>query len=143
MRNYALTALAENTPLESIEPTFYSVIHWVEGRIRLRIPQIFTDSSYAIRLERSLNACPVVTKVCINVLARSITVSYCVEQMPANQLQEFLVNTLQKAKLSSPTSCSTRELAERLGVSIQALNWWRSQADFTQWSQLKDPQALG
>ena len=54
----------------------YSVVHHIKGRIRLRIPRLAYDSAFAQRLECVAIELPGVTRVRVNMSARSLIVDY-------------------------------------------------------------------
>lgn len=139
MVTQSLTSFATKTSLES---TSYSIVHCTKGRIRLRIPRLGKDPAYAVRLQRSLNTYSAITEVHVNVVACSITVCYSPQELSTNQFCKYLAIALQQATAPIPTPCTTKVLAKRLGVSLPALNWRRSQVDFAAWSRAKDPQGI-
>jgi hypothetical protein len=124
------------------QPFSYSIAHSSAGRIRLRIPYLDQYPDYADGLERSLSTCPGVFQVSINLLACSVTVCYSPRQVSAREFQEQLIAALQQATVPPPSTCTTKALAQRLGVPFQTLNWRRSQVDFAQWSRSRDPQSI-
>jgi hypothetical protein len=132
------------TPLEpSLEPTPFSIIHWTQGRIRLRVPRLAQEPGFVTHLERSLQADPLVTEVCFNEAARSVTVHYAAERLSAAALWERLTLVLQQAVAPLSEPYATKALAQRLGVPFQTLNWRRNRVDFAEWSRSKDPQSIG
>lgn len=139
MVSHALTQATLKTSFESIS---CSVIHWTEGRIRLRIPRLGEDSGYISSLERSLQACPFVTGVSLNPTAHSVTIHYPAHQISVDSFREHLVLALQQAAAPMLEPYTTKALAQRLGVPFQALNWRRSQVNFAEWSRSKDPQGV-
>lgn len=54
----------------------YSVLHQINGRIRFHLPILTSDRAYGRRLEKLLQADPVVENVRINIDAASIAISY-------------------------------------------------------------------
>lgn len=53
-----------------------SLIHFVPGRIRLRVPRVRDDRAFALRLEERLIAEETVTLVRVNQAAASVTIAY-------------------------------------------------------------------
>jgi hypothetical protein len=125
-----------------LEPECHTIIHWTQGRIRLRTPRLAKEPDYATRLERSLQTYPFVTGVSCNAAADSVTVHYAANQVTATRFREHLVRALQQAAVPLSLSCPTKALAQRLGVPFQTLNWRRSQANFWEWSRTQDPQGI-
>jgi hypothetical protein len=136
---HSLTQATSDSFSETIP---HSIIHWTQGRIRLRIPRLGKEADYAANLERSLKAYPFVTGVFFNGAARSVTVHYVAEQLSAAEFRKHLLLALQQAAAPSSEPYTTKALAQRLGVPFQTLNWRRTQVDFAQWSCSKDPQSL-
>jgi hypothetical protein len=135
-------SLAHATLEASLESIPYSVIHWTEGRIRLRISRLGKDAEYATRLERSLKTYPWVMAVSFNRAARSVTIHYTADQSSGGRFRDCLRMALQQAAAPTPEPYTTKQLAQRLGVPFQALNWRRSQVGFAEWSCSKDPQGM-
>lgn len=54
----------------------YSVVHAIQGRVRLRVPRLRHDKDYAQRLQALLEADPLITSVRIKPAAASLVVTY-------------------------------------------------------------------
>lgn len=128
-------------PDDSLEKELcpYQVVHATQGRIRLRVPRLANNSSYAERLERLLSSYLCVDEISINRPARSVVVRYQTSQISSYQLQEKLTIAFQKVDAPAVAPHSTSALAKRLGVSSQAITWHRSQPHFCEWSHERDP----
>lgn len=59
-----------------MEPIAYTIVHAIEGRIRIRIFQLETDTTFASQLQQTIEALDFVTSVRVNPLAQSIVISY-------------------------------------------------------------------
>jgi hypothetical protein len=120
----------------------YHVVHATRGRIRLRVPRLAENSSYAEKLEHLIGSYLCVDEVSINRQARSVVVRYQTSQISSHQLQEKLAIAFQKAEAPAIEPHSTSALAKRLGVSFQAITWHRSQPHFAKWSRERDPEEI-
>jgi copper chaperone CopZ len=134
--------LVKTNSENQLENLDYQVLHSTEGRIRIRIPKLWKDTSYATKLESSILSLDFVTEVSINPKAMSIVINYEPDAVSNADIEQHLVMAMQQA--SSPTIAphSTSSLAKRLGVTFQALNWHRSQTNFPQWSRSRDPEHI-
>ncbi|HLO88352.1 MAG TPA: hypothetical protein VK203_25565 [Nostocaceae cyanobacterium] len=66
----------------------YKIVHQIPGRIRLYVPLIAQDNTYAQQLERLLTEHPQVTNVRINIQAASVAIAYTnLHNSPADWLQ--------------------------------------------------------
>jgi hypothetical protein len=72
-----------------------TVVHQVPGRIRLRIPRLKTDDTYAPRLESFLESVDHVRSIRINVSAASVVVSFSPE-IPEREFAGRLTKTIKK-----------------------------------------------
>lgn len=76
----------------------YTIVHAIPGRIRLRVPQLQTDASYARRLEKVLLADAAVASVRINRLASSLALRYDATAASELDLGMRLLQALERAK---------------------------------------------
>ena len=60
----------------------YEVVHWISGRIRLRMPRLAHDRKFAQRLADALTGLPALKQVSINERSASVVVEYRTEPMP-------------------------------------------------------------
>ena len=71
----ALTS-AQVQSSKKIPHVTYSVVHAIQGRLRLRVPRLRNDADYGQRLQTLLEADPLVTTVKIKPAAASLVVNY-------------------------------------------------------------------
>jgi hypothetical protein len=74
----------------------YSVVHAIDGRIRLNVPKIAQDRAYARRLERIVKTDAEVTSVRMNFDAASIAIAYQSREIPLSHwvnLMELALET--------------------------------------------------
>ncbi|MEM1426253.1 MAG: HMA2 domain-containing protein [Cyanobacteria bacterium P01_H01_bin.130] len=86
----------------------YKIVHSVPGRIRLRIPQLQEDRSFAKRLEKLLLAEDVVTGVRINRAAASVAIQYGEQGLSELELGMRLLGVLERAQ-TVPESADTTD----------------------------------
>ena len=88
---YPSTALARNmTAAKSGSSTVsYEVVHWITGRIRLRIPRLANDKKFAQRLGEAVMLLPAIKQARINAHSASLVVTYQVESCKAAGRAEF------------------------------------------------------
>lgn len=137
----SLTTLTSTSLNQQLE-TVYQIAHLTAGRIRFRVPRLADDADYADRLKQAIKIYPFVTGVSINLKAVSLTVSYRSSQVSDTVAQEKIIAAILQAQALQSLSYSTSDLAKRLGVTFQALNWRRSQVDFADWSRVRDPEGM-
>jgi hypothetical protein len=80
----------------------YTIVHSTPGRLRLRIPRLLSDASYAKRLEKLLKAEARVRGVRLNQAAASIVVLYDGEGVSELELGMRLLQILEQAENASP-----------------------------------------
>ena len=57
----------------------YQVVHWINGRIRLRIPRLATDKKFAQRLGEAVMLLPAIKQARVNAHSASLVVTYQVD----------------------------------------------------------------
>ncbi len=67
----------------------YEVVHWINGRIRLRIPRLAHDKKFAQRLGEALMLLPVIKQARVNAHSASLVVTYQVEARKAKARTDF------------------------------------------------------
>ncbi|WP_017306901.1 HMA2 domain-containing protein [Spirulina subsalsa] len=82
----------------------FTIIHSVPGRIRLRIPELSSNSAFAKRLERLLNAEEQVIHVRVNRAASSIVIHYHTGNLSELELGLRLMNILETASQDSESN---------------------------------------
>ncbi|WP_427161510.1 HMA2 domain-containing protein [Aliinostoc sp. HNIBRCY26] len=93
----------------------YSVIHQIPGRIRFHIPILSSDRAYGRRLEKLLQADPVVESVRINHDAASIAIAYKANaEIAVSRWVSLMESALETtpAKVSTPAPQSTPATSE-------------------------------
>jgi Cu2+-exporting ATPase len=63
----------------------YEVVHWIRGRIRLRIPRLAYDAKFAQRLGQELMTLPGLKEARVNAASASLVVLYHLEPSGANR----------------------------------------------------------
>ena len=76
----------------------YTIIHSVPGRIRLRIPRLQGDASYAKRLEKLLLTDDIVSGIRINRTASSLVIHYDGNDLTELDLGMRLLRVLERAE---------------------------------------------
>jgi P-type Cu2+ transporter len=76
---------------------FYSIVHTVPGRVRLRVPRLRYDVEYAKRLSVLLKADALVTNLRIKSAASSVAVSYKKSAISEAKMRSRLIETIQAA----------------------------------------------
>ncbi|MCW6039026.1 metal ABC transporter ATPase [Spirulina subsalsa FACHB-351] len=95
---------APTSNLTSFSDDRFTIIHSVPGRIRLRIPQLNSDPSFAKRLERLLNADDQVIHVRVNRSASSIVIHYHSGDFSELELGLRLMTILESASQESESN---------------------------------------
>ena len=125
----ALT-VTEAPPLAQLEDVRYQVIHWVPGRLRIRIPRLTYDSEYAAKLSNLVGSVDFVTNVRISSAASSLVVEYHSEigADASATLQEQILTAIQQAPFIDYTTIDREEKSnheidygERLGLPALGL----------------------
>src|SRR5512137_891410 len=57
-------------------PVTYEVVHWIRGRIRLRIPRLAYDANFAQRLGQELMTLPGLKEARVNAASSSLVLIY-------------------------------------------------------------------
>lgn len=76
---YPNAALMPTRPAYSSSAVGYEVVHWINGRIRLRIPRLATDKKFAQRLSEAVVTLPALKQARVNAHSASLVVTYRVE----------------------------------------------------------------
>jgi len=78
---YPGTALARTLPAANSgsSAVSYAVVHWINGRIRLRIPRLATDKKFAQRLGEAVMLLPAIKQARVNAHSASLVVTYQVK----------------------------------------------------------------
>lgn len=76
----------------------YTIIHSVPGRIRLRIPRLQNDASYAKRVEKLLLTEDIVSSIRINRTASSLVIHYNGTDLTELELGMRLLRVLEQAE---------------------------------------------
>jgi hypothetical protein len=71
-----------------------AVVHQIPGRIRMRVPRLKTDDTYADRLQSLLESVDNINSIGINVSAASVVVNFSPE-VPENEFAGRLVKTIE------------------------------------------------
>ena len=95
---------ANGAATTTAEEEDYTIVHSVPGRIRLRIPQLQSDASFAKRLEKLLLTDDIVLGVRINRAACSIVIRYDGANMTDLELGMRLLQVLQQAEQADAVS---------------------------------------
>jgi hypothetical protein len=82
----------------------YTIVHSVPGRIRLRIPRLRTEPSFAKRLEKLLLTQDIVLGVRINQAASSIAIRYDGTNLSELDLGIRLLQILEQAEQPEPSN---------------------------------------
>ena len=88
---YPSTALARTLPAvnSGSSTVSYEVVHWINGRIRLRIPRLATDKKFAQRLGEAVMLLPAIKQARVNAHSASLVVTYQVESRKAAGRTDF------------------------------------------------------
>ncbi len=128
-----VTIVTSARPLAQSQNIPYQVVHWIAGRIRIRIPRLAHDSEYASQLKYLVESLDFVSSVCVNPLASSVIVEYNHEASAEAiaTLQSQIFTAIQEAPLADipllPTTGlevpSSHEINywERLGLPVLSL----------------------
>ena len=98
------SSAANGAATTTAEEEDYTIVHSVPGRIRLRIPQLQSDASFAKRLEKLLLTDDIVLGVRINRAACSIVIRYDGANMTDLELGMRLLQVLQQAEQADAVS---------------------------------------
>lgn len=123
-------------------PITGEVVHRLPGRLRVRLPPLRFDTTYTEALKLTLASIAGVTEVRVNPAASSIIISYQVQLLAEQALFDHLGVSAPVAT-EPPPSLKPTALAQRLGVSAQALASRCVESDFVAWSQTQDPNGIG
>ena len=118
---------------ESIEERSleYEVIHTIEGRWRIRVPQLINDSEYASKLKWLFDTFEFAIYVRINCLVGSLVLEYDVCAIAPTQLKEKIGTAIQQAYvIELPVATAPEQLdqrpeidwVERLGLPMLGLS---------------------
>ncbi|MBV9389951.1 MAG: heavy metal translocating P-type ATPase, partial [Chroococcidiopsidaceae cyanobacterium CP_BM_ER_R8_30] len=105
-----------------VEDIHYQVVHWVPGRIRIRLPTLAHDPEYATKLQYSIASLNFITNVRISAVAMSVIVEYAHEanMEVSARLQSQVFHAIQEAALADiPRSPTSKEEAHS-----HEINYW-------------------
>lgn len=94
----ALAAASNGTPAPAPAEEDYTIVHSVPGRIRLRIPRLHTEPTFASRLETLLLTQEIVLGVRINRSASSVAIRYDGTNLTELDLGLRLLQILEQAE---------------------------------------------
>ncbi len=88
---YPSTALARSMTAANSgsSAVSYEVVHWINGRIRLRIPRLANDRQFAQRLGEAVLLLPAIKQARVNAHSASLVVTYRVESRKAAGRTDF------------------------------------------------------
>ncbi|MFN8464856.1 MAG: HAD-IC family P-type ATPase [Caldilineaceae bacterium] len=88
---YTSTALTRGVPAPDggSGTVSYEVVHWINGRIRLRIPRLANDNKFAQRLGEAVMLLPAIKQARVNAHSASLVVTYQVESRKAGGRTDF------------------------------------------------------
>lgn len=75
----------------------YEIVHWIPGRLRVRVPQLSQDPAYACRLNWFIETLQFVISVRMNPLVAAIVISYDPQTAAQEEVQQAFVTALQRA----------------------------------------------
>lgn len=119
----------------------YSVVHAINGRIRLNVPKIAVDRAYGRRLERLVKSDAQVTSVRVNFDAASIAIAYQQSEIPLSHwvsLIELALETNPPAYQQEEIS-QTAEITETTTANQTNLKVSQSTELSSLWTNLKPP----
>ncbi len=93
-----ILAAADNGSAATTEEEDYTIVHSVPGRIRLRIPRLHTEPTFASRLEKLLLTQDIVLGVRVNRAASSIAIRYDGTNLSELDLGMRLLQILEQAE---------------------------------------------
>lgn len=115
----------------SSETVEYQIVHATEGRLRIRIPQLSSDSEYASKLNWLLESLDFVVSVRINPLTESLIIHYEASTISSAAVWKSLSEAIGKASTLAelpvglvPTKTEDRlaiDWLERLGMPVFSL----------------------
>ncbi|MBP0013269.1 MAG: heavy metal translocating P-type ATPase [Roseofilum sp. SBFL] len=83
-------------PHSSIPYSMLKTVHSIPGRIRLRVPELKENSTYASQLQATLSTWPGVRHVRINQLSASLVVGYAPEVLQEGQIRQTVEDWIEK-----------------------------------------------
>jgi hypothetical protein len=98
----ALMAKSTNGALATPEEEDYTIVHSVPGRLRLRIPRLHSEPTFATRLEKLLINQDIVLGVRVNRAASSIAIRYDGTHLTELELGLRLLQILEQAEQDAP-----------------------------------------
>ncbi|NEU72896.1 hypothetical protein PI95_010050 [Hassallia byssoidea VB512170] len=129
-------------PNEVIAPAKidYSVVHAINGRIRLNVPKIAVDRAYGRRLERLVKSDAQVTSVRVNYDAASIAIAYQQSEIPLSHW----VSLIELALETKPPTYQQSEISQTAEITetttANQTNLKVSQSTLSSpWTNLKPP----
>ncbi|GAX43459.1 hypothetical protein NIES4075_44730 [Tolypothrix sp. NIES-4075] len=118
----------------------YSVVHAINGRIRLNVPKIAVDRAYGRRLERLVKSDAQVTSVRVNYDAASIAIAYQHSEIPLSHW----VSLIELALETKPPTYQQSEISQTAEITetttANQTNLKVSQSTLSSpWTNLKPP----
>ncbi len=78
-------------------PDTYEIIHNTFGRLRIRVPKLFSDQEYGTKVKYALQSVSSIKEVRINALAQSLIVQYNPQMLNEYEMTQLLFTTLDRA----------------------------------------------
>lgn len=118
----------------------YSVVHAINGRIRLNVPKIAVDRAYGRRLERLVKSDAQVTSVRVNFDAASIAIAYHPNEIPLSHW----VSLIELALETKPPTYQQAEISQTSEITdlkvSQSAEVTNSTTELSSpWTNLKSP----
>lgn len=88
-------ALTIGTPLSNLD---FQIVHQIPGRLRVRIPRLSRDTTYACRLNWLIETLHFVVSVRINPVVDSIVICYEIQATSLEEVQNAFLEALQRAE---------------------------------------------
>jgi Cu2+-exporting ATPase len=95
-----VTRVTEVCPSIQPENIHYQVVHWTDGRFRIRIPRLAQDADYGNKLNWLVECLDFVTSVRVNPAASSIIIEYRSGAVEIAKVQDHVFTCIQEAPLA-------------------------------------------